>query len=157
MLLYRVLADVVVVAHVSYVAFVIFGQLAIVYGLVRRRDWARNFYFRWLHLLAIAVVVLQSWLRITCPLTDLENYLRGLAGETGYPGDFIAYWTHKVLFYELPTWVFVLGYSLFGALVLATFLLAPPRWRGRPRLRPPKAAIPRATGPETRSSSPSRA
>jgi hypothetical protein len=129
MLLYRFLADLVVVAHGAYVAFVIFGQVAVLYGLARKRSWARNPYFRWLHLLAIAVVVLQSWLGMACPLTDLENYLRGLASQSGYPGDFIAYWVHEVLFYELPTWVFVLGYSIFGALVLATFVLAPPRWR----------------------------
>jgi Protein of Unknown function (DUF2784) len=132
MLLYRILADLIVVLHASYVAFVIVGQVAILYGLMRKRSWARNFYFRWLHLLAIAIVVLQSWLSVTCPLTDLENHLRGLAGEAGYPGDFIGYWVHELLFYDLPTWVFVLCYSIFGALVLATFALAPPRWRSKP-------------------------
>jgi hypothetical protein len=126
-IVYRALADLVVVIHFSYVAFVILGQLAIVYGLVRRRSWARNFYFRWLHLATIAFVVLQSWLGVTCPLTDLENYFRVRAGESGYPGDFIGYWAHQFLFYELPTRVFVVSYSLFGALVLGTFLLAPPR------------------------------
>jgi Protein of Unknown function (DUF2784) len=132
MLLYRILADLIVVLHASYVAFVIVGQAAILYGLMRKRSWARNFYFRWLHLLAIAFVVLQSWLSVTCPLTDLENHLRGLAGESGYPGDFIGYWVHELLFYDFPTWVFVLCYSIFGALVLATFALAPPRWRSKP-------------------------
>jgi hypothetical protein len=127
MVLYRLLADLIVVVHFSYVAFVILGQLAIVYGLVRRRCWARNFYLRWLHLLAIALVVLQSWLGVTCPLTDLENHLRERGGESGYPGDFVGYWAHQFLFYELPTRVFVVSYSVFGALVLATFLLAPPR------------------------------
>jgi Protein of Unknown function (DUF2784) len=128
MVLYRILADLIVVVHGSYVAFIIVGQLAILYGLMRKRRWACNFYFRWLHLLAIAIVVLQSWLGITCPLTDLENHLRGLAGQSSYPGDFIGYWVHELLFYELPTSVFVLAYSVFGALVLATFVLAPPRW-----------------------------
>ena len=131
MLRFRFLADLVVVVHGSYVAFIIIGQLAILYGLVRQRNWARNFYFRWLHLLAIVIVVLQSWMSTTCPLTDLENYLREQAGESGYPGDFIGYWFHELLFYELPTWVFALSYSIFGALVLATFTLAPPRWRSK--------------------------
>jgi hypothetical protein len=127
MLLYRLLADLVVVVHGAYVAFVILGQAAILYGLLRQRRWARNFYFRWLHLLTIVVVVVQSWLGTTCPLTDLENYLRGRAGQSGYPGDFIAYWVHEALFYELPSWVFMASYTVFGALVLATFVLAPPR------------------------------
>ena len=137
MVLYRLLADLIVVVHCSYVAFVILGQVAIVYGLIRKQSWARNFYLRWLHLLAIVVVVLQSWLSIVCPLTDLESYLRELAGESGYTGDFIAYWVHKMLFYEFPTWVFISGYMIFGAIVLATFVLAPPRWRSK---RAPVAA-----------------
>jgi Protein of Unknown function (DUF2784) len=145
MLLYRALADLVVVVHGAYVAFVIVGQLAILYGLARKRSWARNFWFRWLHLATIAVVVLQSWLGISCPLTDLESYLRGQAGEAGYPGDFIGYWVHELLFYELPRWVFVLSYSVFGAVVLATFALAPPRWRSTTVRR------------ETTSNNPSRA
>lgn len=132
MSLYRVLADLVVVVHGSYVAFVIVGQLAIIYGMLRKRNWARNFYFRGFHLLAISLVVLQSWLGVTCPLTDLENYLRERAGEGSYPGDFVGYWVGKLLFYEGPSWVFMLAYTIFGALVLATFVLAPPRWRSRP-------------------------
>ncbi|MEX0679080.1 MAG: DUF2784 domain-containing protein [Pirellulales bacterium] len=136
MLLYRILADLVVMVHGAYVAFVIFGQLAVLYGMARKRSWVRNFYFRWLHLLTIAIVVLQSWMGTTCPLTDLENYLRGLAGESGYPGDFVGYWVRELLFYELPSWVFMLSYSIFGAIVLVTFVLAPPRW---PSKRPPQA------------------
>jgi hypothetical protein len=128
MLLYRVLADLVVVVHGSYVAFIIVGQLAILYGLARKQSWARNFYFRWLHLAAIAVVVVQSWLGTTCPLTDWENTLRARAGQSGYPGDFLAYWVHELLFYELPPWVFMVSYTVFGAVVLATFVMAPPRW-----------------------------
>ena len=137
MLLYRLLADLVVVVHGSYVAFIIVGQLAVLYGLVRQRSWARNFYFRWLHLLAITFVVLQSWTGATCPLTDLENSLREQAGESGYPGDFIGYWCHQLLFHEFPTWVFALSYTVFGALVLATFVLAPPR----SKMNRPSAAV----------------
>jgi Protein of Unknown function (DUF2784) len=129
MVLYRILADLVVAAHVAYVAFVVLGQAAILYGLARKRNWVRNFYFRWLHLLTIAIVVVQSWLGTTCPLTDLENYFRAQAGQTGYPGDFIGYWLDELLFFEAPPWVFIAAYTIFGALVLATFVLAPPRWR----------------------------
>ncbi len=134
MFLYQILADLIVVLHGSYVAFVIFGQLAVMYGVARKRSWARNFYFRWLHLLAIAVVVLQSWLNITCPLTDLENYFRSRSGQSGYPGDFMGYWVHELLFYELSPTVFMVIYSVFGTLVLVTFVFAPPQGPGwRPK------------------------
>jgi hypothetical protein len=40
-----------------------------------------------------------------------------------------------VLFYDAPPWVFVLAYSLFGALVVAAWWYVPPR-RREPRRRP---------------------
>lgn len=126
---YRILADVVVVVHFAYVAFVLFGQLAIMVGYLAKWEWVRNFWFRGIHLLAIVVVVLEAWWGITCPLTTWENQLRELAGEETYTGDFIARWAHDALFYQWEPWVFTLIYSIFGALVLAMFFIAPPRRR----------------------------
>jgi hypothetical protein len=129
MILYRVLADLVVLLHAAFVAFVVVGEIAVLYGLARGRGWARAFWFRWLHLASIAFVVLLSWLGATCPLTDLENSLRERGGEVGYPGDFISYWVRELLFYECSTSTFIVVYSAFGMVVLATFLLAGPQRR----------------------------
>ncbi len=82
------------------------------------------------HLAMIAYVVLESWLGVPCPLTLWENELRRLAGESDYPGDFIGYWAHRLIFFRAEPWVFTLVYTLFGLVVLATFVLAPPRWPG---------------------------
>jgi polyferredoxin len=136
----QVLADVVIVVHASYVAFVILGQLAILLGMLRRWlgmlphwEWIRNIPFRLAHLAAIIVVVLESWCGITCPLTTWEIWLRERAGEETYEGDFIANAVHHVLFYRAEPWVFTICYTVFGALVLLTFILAPPRRKPRPR------------------------
>ncbi len=106
-----------------------FGLLAIVLGLLGKRPWARNVWFRGMHLAMIGIVVVEALLGVPCPLTVWENALRRQAGQAGYPGDFIGYWAHQVLFYQAPPWVFTLIYCAFGATVLLTFLLAPPRWR----------------------------
>jgi hypothetical protein len=37
----------------------------------------------------------------------------------------------RLLFYEAPAWVFVLGYSLFASLVAAAWWIFPPQPRGR--------------------------
>ena len=95
--LYRVLADVVVVLHAAYVTFVVFGELAILLGIVLRWSWIRNRTFRLLHLSAILVVVLEAWCGITCPLTTWENWLRSQAGQTVEEGDFIGRWLHQRL------------------------------------------------------------
>ncbi|MHC4401803.1 MAG: DUF2784 domain-containing protein [Planctomycetota bacterium] len=124
---YSFLADVVVVVHALWAAFVTLGLLAILLGVLLRWKWVRNFWFRAVHLLMIGIVVFQA-LTGGCPLTSLENDLRTKAGESHYEGSFIGHWVHKLLFYRAPDWVFTTLYCAFGSLVLATFCLAPPRW-----------------------------
>jgi Protein of Unknown function (DUF2784) len=131
-LLYRLAADGVVVFHATYVLFILVGQLLILLGVLLRWNWIRNFRFRVLHLLAISFVVFESLAGIVCPLTTLEQYLREKAGQASYRGDFIANLVHEYLFYDLEPWIFTTIYSVFGLLVLACFLAAPPRRRGRP-------------------------
>jgi polyferredoxin len=126
---YIIVADLVVVLHIGYVAFVILGELAILLGILLRWNWIRNRTFRLAHVAAIVVVVAESWCGITCPLTNWENSLRDLGGQTVEEGDFIARWVHSVLFYRADPWVFTTIYSVFGALVILSWILAPPRWR----------------------------
>jgi hypothetical protein len=127
-LLYRLTADLVVVVHFAYVAFVVVGLLAILLGVVLRWRWVRSPWFRVLHLAAISVVAAEAVCGITCPLTTWEQDLRTLAGETAYQGDFLATWVHDWLFFDAEPWVFTVCYVLFALSVLATFVLAPPRW-----------------------------
>lgn len=125
--IYRTLADVVLVIHVGFVAFVVFGLLLILLGGLLKWKWVRHPLFRILHLLAIGQVVLQAWLGIICPLTELEMWLRGLGGQETYEGTFIAYWLHRILFYQLPPWVFTICYTVFGSLVVLSWVLVRPR------------------------------
>lgn len=124
--LFSFLADLTVLVHVAFVLFVSVGQVLILIGWMRKWRWTQNFIFRFLHLAAIGYVVLEAWLSIICPLTLLENYLRQLAGDATHGMSFIGYWVHYFLFYTAPDWVFILIYSVFGALVLLTFFKYPP-------------------------------
>ena len=54
--MWRLLADLTVVIHATYVAFVVFGLVAILLGCIAQWRWVRNFYFRIGHLAAILVV-----------------------------------------------------------------------------------------------------
>ena len=129
MLMSRILADLVLTLHVCIVLFVVLGLVIVLFGWWRNWHWVRNRYFRIAHLIAIGVVVVQAWLGVVCPLTTLENYFRRQAGEATYPGSFITYWMHDLLFFDADPWVFTVGYTLFGLAVLSSFILAPPRWR----------------------------
>lgn len=131
-LAYQLLANAVLAAHFGVVAFVIGGLLLIVGGNLRDWQWVNGFCFRLAHLASIAVVVLQSWAGLVCPLTTLESWLRAKAGAASYSESFIEHWLRHWLFYEAPWWVFVAAYSAFGLLVITAWRRYPPR-RGTPR------------------------
>ena len=133
---WAVLADAVVVLHAAYVAFVVLGFAAIFAGVALGWDWVRNFSFRIAHLAAIALVCVESILGAACPLTTLENALRGRAGRARYPGDFVGYWAHRLIFYDAPPWTFIALYAVLTILALAIFWLAPPAWPRRRGTRP---------------------
>jgi lysylphosphatidylglycerol synthetase-like protein (DUF2156 family) len=132
---YRLLADLIVAVHLAYVATVVVGLLLILVGIARGWQWIRNFWFRVVHFLMIALVAAESLGGIVCPLTDWEYRLRELGGEEGEPGSFVGRWVHALMFFEAPEWVFTTCYCLFGLAVLVVLVLAPPRWPGWLRAR----------------------
>ena len=130
-LLYLLLANTVLVVHLAIVAFVVLGLVLVIVGNLRRWRWVNHLWFRLAHLGAIAVVALEAWFGVTCPLTTLEMWLRVRGHTEAYSGGFVEHWLQRLLYYEAPPWVFVLGYSLFGLLVLAAWWYFPPTRRHR--------------------------
>lgn len=131
---WRAAADALLVLHAAVVLFVVGGLVLVLVGnLLKsphggpRWPWVNRPWFRLLHGVAIATVVMQSWLGITCPLTDLEWWLRAQAGQVLPAQGFIELWLHRLLFFEAPGWVFALVYTLFGLAVAATWWRWPPR------------------------------
>ena len=124
--MYTAIADTVLVLHAAVAGFVVVGLVLVFYGNVSGWRWVNQLWFRFIHLAAIAVVMLESWAGFTCPLTTLESWLRVKAGEPTYGSGFIEYWVSAVLFYDAPSWVFTLAYSLFGMAVAAAWWLYPP-------------------------------
>ena len=122
-------ADLVLLLHCAVVVFVVGGLVLIVIGSLRGWRLARDWWLRMLHLVAIGVVALQAWLGITCPLTTLEMWLREQARVSTYSGSFVEHWVARMLYFEAPTWVFALAYSVFGLLVLASWIVFPPKAR----------------------------
>jgi len=127
---YRLLADVVLTVHVALVLFVVGGLVLVIVGNLRGWRCVNNLWFL-AHVGAIAIVVAEAWLGFTCPLTTFEMWLRAQAGSATYGGGFIEHWFSRILFYDAPPWAFVIIYSLFGLLVLATWLRFPPTTRKR--------------------------
>lgn len=125
--LFMLAADAVLLSHVLVVMFNVFGLIFIFIGNVLKWSWVRNPWFRLLHLITIAVVVLLAWLNSICPLTSIEIALRTRAGDVTYSGTFISHWLESILYYQAPPWVFVFAYTVFGLIVVASWFLVRPR------------------------------
>ncbi|MEM1436220.1 MAG: DUF2784 domain-containing protein [Pseudomonadota bacterium] len=123
---YVLAADLVLLLHVLFVAFVVVGLVLIFAGYLLAWRWVRRFWFRAAHLAAIAVVVVQAWLGVLCPLTILEMALRECGGDATYTGSFIAHWLESILYYRAPAWAFTAAYTAFGLLVLLSWVCVPP-------------------------------
>ena len=82
------LADAVLVVHALFLAWVVFGALAV---------WR----WPWLAVLHLPAVAWGLWIETSggvCPLTPLENSLRHAAGEDGYSGGFIEHYVGGVIY-----------------------------------------------------------
>jgi hypothetical protein len=126
---YSLLADVIVAVHFGYVAFVILGQLAIMIGWPLGWKWIRNPWFRIIHLTMIMIVVGESMVNYPCPLTTWENDLRALAGQEVDDVSFIGRQLDAIMFYQNQEKFLEGCYYAFGATVLLTLFLVPPRFR----------------------------
>lgn len=139
------LADALVVLHWGVVVFVVGGQLVFFAGMIEWRirgttedarglrgaivRATRSAWLRSVHLLTMAWILANTWIGKLCFLTVWEYGLRDIAGEARGEASFIERWLADALYVEAPWWAFVAAYTGFFALVVATFLLAPPRFR----------------------------
>lgn len=118
-MLYRALADFVVLAHLAFILFVLLG------GLLALR-WRRT---PWIHLPAVAwgaAVELFGWF---CPLTPLENRLRQASGSAGYAGGFVERYLVPIVYPEDLTREVQLALACLVVLVNAVVYLTV--WRVR--------------------------
>jgi len=131
--LFLLAADALLFGHVMFVAFVVLGLALIFVGKLSDWIWVRNPWFRITHLAAIGIVVFQSWVGVICPLTTWEMTLREHAGEVTYSGSFISHWLEAILYYQAPSWAFAVCYTVFAAIVVASwFWVRPRRFTGLP-------------------------
>ncbi len=118
------LADTVLIVHALVVLFIVGGFAAIWCGAACHWRWVRDPRFRFIHLAAIGIVAALALLGVPCPLTTLEAWLRH--GGPDSQG-FIAYWVARLLYYDLPVWLFTVTYAVFALVVLLTWRFVPPR------------------------------
>ena len=144
---YQYLADFIATVHTAYVAFVLFGLVAVYVGRWAGWSWVHNRWFRGVHLVMIVGVIIRTFFADVCPLTHWEADLREIAQQQGAAtGTAFGKLMHDLIHPEhslstdIPLWIFPPIYAVFGALVLGTLWLVPVHWRGRPPEAVPTAA-----------------
>ena len=123
-MIYRVLADLVLILHMSFVLFVIFG------GFLALR-WSK---LLWFHVTAVLWGASTEFLGLICPLTPLEVMLRQRSGAPGYHTSFIDHYITSLLYpsgltRRMQFWLGILAVVPNAALYL--YMLAYKRHRGR--------------------------
>ena len=104
-MLYRIAADGLVLFHLSFILFVVFGGLLVL-------KWRC---LVWWHLPAALWGMAVEFFHLPCPLTRWENLLRHLAGQQGYGAGFIEHYIIALIYPAGLTPQIQLG---LGALVL---------------------------------------
>jgi len=115
-MIYRWLADLVLVVHLAFALFAGVGGL-----LVLR--WPR---LAWVHVPCAAwgaLIMFAGWI---CPLTPLENDFRERGGQAGYEGGFIDHYVVSVLYprgltrtfqYGVGAGVLIVNAAVYGTLL----------------------------------------
>jgi hypothetical protein len=107
---YGLAAGLILVLHLLFIAFVIFGGVL----SLHRTCWT------WLHLPAVIWAVWVEWSGWTCPLTPLENHFRKLAFDQGYQEGFIEHYLVPLIYPEQLT---ISLRWFFAGLILVTNVL----------------------------------
>ena len=89
-MVFRLLADLVVVVHFSFIIFIAVGAL-----LAWRWPW-----LFWFHLPAFIYGAVIITVGFTCPLTPLEKYFRRLGHQHEYAGGFVDHYITGVIYPE---------------------------------------------------------
>ncbi len=109
-MIFRFLADFILIVHLCFILFAIFGGLLV---LRYRSVWK-------LHLPALVWGFLVQYFIWICPLTSWEIYFRNLGGEAGYDGGFIEHYVSAVVY---PGFISPNTHLLLAILLVAFNLL----------------------------------
>ncbi|SOB59264.1 conserved membrane protein of unknown function [Pseudodesulfovibrio profundus] len=121
------LADAILLLHFAIALFLTLGLPAVWLGHFLRWRLIHSRLFRYTHAGIMLFVLVEALLGKLCPLTVWESQLRLNSDDatSGYDQGFIFHWVDRLLFPDIPAWIFPVLYAAYFAAVMATFVLIP--------------------------------
>ena len=116
------IADVLLLIHFGLAACIATGFFIIPLGYKLGWNWIKKRNLRLFHLFLMGVITTETIVGLTCPLTVLENMFRNV----DYLMSFKSYWVAEILYWDSPSQVFVLLYSLCFGWVLILWKICHP-------------------------------
>ena len=117
------LADLVLILHFFIVIFITVGFVLIPIGYFYNWIWIKGYKLRLIHCGLMFLVTFETLLGVTCPLTSIENKLRGISNNKS----FISFWIEKIIYWDFPTIFFIFLYSIFLGWTLLMWKIYPPQ------------------------------
>lgn len=125
-MLYRILADLIVVVHFAWILFMLIGFILTVRGFFYKEFFDR-WLFRTIHLIGIAYVNLLGILGQYCPLTLWEKLLRAQYDPSlTYPGTFMIHYVEKLIYPDINPWLIRIPTIFITVFTIVVFILRPP-------------------------------
>lgn len=75
------------------------------------------------HIGLMIFITVETFFGMTCPLTYIENNLRGIYGSTS----FIGFWIQKIVYWDFPNLFFIIVYFLLLCWTFLMLKLYPPK------------------------------
>jgi len=125
-MIYKIIADIIILIHFIWILFILAGFVLTLGGFI----WKKNFdrwLFRTFHLLGILFVATLTILGEYCPLTILENNLMAKYDPNLiYPGSFIAHYVGKLVYPDVEPMIIVVPTIMIGLITLVIYIIKPP-------------------------------
>lgn len=117
------LATAVLLIHIFIILFIVGLFFLVPIGYKYNWNWQKSQKLRFFHLILISIVTFETLVGISCPLTVIENNLRGIY----ISNSFIDLILQKIVYWEFPTIVFLLLYSLCLFWTILMWFIFPPK------------------------------
>ena len=117
-----IFADTILYIHFIIAFFIVSLFFLIPFGYKLKWSWIKNRKIRLIHIILIFFVTLEAIMGITCPLTIIENDLRGIIVSNS----FVNTWINKILFFDFPREYFLITYTLCSLWTTLIWVKFPP-------------------------------